>query len=85
MILLLLKPPKADVPPVGNGRSCLIVVVTLHLEMVVSAGKGAYLQRVAMVSSSGEFSISIFAWENLSCFFFCFVFFSRNLNIFIAL
>ena len=36
-----LKPPKADVPPLGNWRSCLIVVVTLHFEMVVSGGKVA--------------------------------------------
>ena len=51
-----LKPPKADVPPLGNWRSCLIVAVTLHFEMVVSAGKVADLQRVGMISSLGEFS-----------------------------
>ena len=28
-----LKPPKADVPPVGNWRSCLIVAMTLHFEI----------------------------------------------------
>ena len=33
----------ADVPPVGNRRSCFIAV-TLHFEMVVSAGKVADLQ-----------------------------------------
>ena len=32
--------------------------VTLHFEMVVSAGKVADLQRVGMLSSLGEFSIS---------------------------
>ena len=55
---IALKPPKADVPPVGNRRSCLIVAVTLHFEMVVSAGEVAHLQRVGILSSLGEFSIS---------------------------
>ena len=35
----------------------LIVVVTLHFEMLVSAFKVADLQRVDMLSSLGEFSI----------------------------
>ena len=51
------KPPKADVPPVGSWRSCLIVAVTLHFEVVVSGGKVADLQRVGILSSLGEFSI----------------------------
>ena len=54
---IVLKPPKADVPLVGNQRSCLIVAVTLHFEMVVSAGKVADLQRVGILSSLEEFSI----------------------------
>ena len=57
--VVALKPPKADVPPVSNWRSCLIVAVTLHFEKVVSAGKVADLQRVGMLSSLGEFSISL--------------------------
>ena len=55
---IALKPPKADVPPVGNWRSCVIVAVTLHFEIVVSAGKVAELQRVGVLSILGEFSIS---------------------------
>ena len=34
---IALKPRKADVPPVGNYRSSLIVAVTLHFQKVVSA------------------------------------------------
>ena len=37
------------VPPVGNWRSCLIVAMTLHFEMVVSARKGADLQRMGII------------------------------------
>ena len=53
----LLQPPKADVPPVGNWRSCLIVAVTLHFEMVVCGGQVAHLERVGILSILGEFSI----------------------------
>ena len=54
------KSPEAGVPPVGNWRSCLIVAVTLHFEMVVSGGvKWADLQRVGILSSLRGFSIII--------------------------
>ena len=64
--VIALNHPKADVPPVSNWRSCLIVAETLHFEMVVSAGKVADLQRVGMLSSLGEFSISWYRAEPLS-------------------
>ena len=57
--VIALKTLKADVPSVGNWRSCLVVAVILHFEMVVSASKVADLQRVGMLSSLGEFSISL--------------------------
>ena len=56
---IALKPPKANVPLVGNWRSCLIIAMTLHFEMVVSGGKVADHQRVGILSSLGEFSIRI--------------------------
>ena len=51
---IALKLPKADVPPVGNWRSRLIVAVTLHFEMVVSGGKVAHLQRVGIALKFGR-------------------------------
>ena len=42
----------ADVPPVGNGRSCL--TMTPHFEMVVSGGKVADIERVGITLKLGR-------------------------------
>ena len=63
---IALKPRKDYVTPVGNLRSCLIVAVSLHFEMVVSGGKVAHLQRVGMLSSWGEFSTYFLMLEGFS-------------------
>ena len=49
--------PKKKKKKKKNQRSCLIVAVTLHFGMVVSASKVADLQRVGMLASLEEFSI----------------------------
>ena len=59
-MLLLSNPQKMMSLQWATEEACLIVVVTLHFEMVVSGSKVADLQRVGMLSSLGEFSISIF-------------------------
>ena len=51
---IALKPPKADVRPVGKLKKLPYVAVALRFEMVVSAGKVADLQRAGIHSSLGK-------------------------------
>ena len=66
------------------GPDGLIVAVTLHFEIVVSAGKVADLQRVGILSSFGELSILLFLFLVILVFFF-FFFLSLDIDFFLFL